>query len=249
MKGGKNMTDKEFVSLYKNDSALTPPSSAKNKILRAAKEELPRKKAKKPSPSFERVVKRLAPIAACFLFICLAVVGFFGVSNEKYQAVYIDVNPSVTLYVNRLGKVSDVEYINEDAEVALDGVKLKKLKAEDALEKMIDAYDKAGYFQQEAELYISAVEKQSKKTEKLLEKLQKRAEKVKGNKKYSVSVCKLTAEDKNEAKAYGISPGKYSVIKKIIEKSPSYTVDDLKDLPMSNLNKLLKDKDKDKESK
>ena len=122
---------------------------------------------------------------------------------------------------------------------ALDGVKLKGLAAEDALEKMIDAYDDAGCFENGAEIYVSAVSEKNKNYDKLLSKMQERAEKVKGERGYSVNVNKLTAEDRNEAKEYDISPGKYRVIEQIIEKNPSYTVEELKDMSMAELKKLL----------
>ena len=149
------------------------------------------------------------------------------------------VNPSTALNVNRFGKVSSVEYLNEDAKEALNGIKLKGLSAEDALEKMITAYDGAGYFDSDAELYISAVFGKNKNADKLLAKLSERAEKIKGNRNYSVNTTKLTAEDRAEAAAYGISPGKYRIISQIIEKHPSYTVEDLRDKSMAELKDML----------
>jgi len=182
--------------------------------------------------------KIMAPIAACLVLVIIASGVLTWFSGENYQTVYIDVNPSVSLEINRFGKVSAVNYVNTDAEIALKGVKLKGKGAEDALENIIIAYDNAGYFSEDAELYISAVEK-NKKTEKLLNKLAKHAEKIKGSKKYSVNVSKLTKEEKESAKEYGISPGKYKVISAIIESNPKYTVDELRDKSMAELKELL----------
>ena len=173
------------------------------------------------------------------MFVFLLIGGMFGLGSEDYQTVYIDVNPSAALHMNRFGKVSSVEYLNEDAEKALNNVKLKGLAAEDALERMINAYDNAGYFENGAEIYISAVSEKNKNYDKLLSKMQERAEKVKGERGYSVNVNKLTAEDRAEAKEYDVSPGKYRVISEIIEKHPSYTVEDLKDKSMAELKDML----------
>ena len=243
------MTDKEFEMLYKNSSELTPPSELKANILLRMSEEMEKKKERKKVLSFTAITKKLMPIAACFLFAFILIGGFFGLRNEDYQTVYIDVNPSVALHLNRFGKVSEVEYINEDARDALDGVKLKGLAAEDALEKMIEAYDDAGYFENGAEIYISAVSEKNKNYDKLLEKMQERAEKVKGERGYSVNVSKLSAEDRNEAKEYDISPGKYHIIEQIIERNPSYTVEELKDMSMAELKKLLTQKPGEKKEK
>jgi len=64
--------------------------------------------------------------------------------------------------------------------------------------------------------------------------------KIKGNRKYKVSGQALSQEEKEEAKESGISPGKYRIISEIIELCPSYTVEELKNLPMAELNKIYK---------
>ena len=234
------MTDKNFKELFTKSKELAPRAELKNEILKKAQEEM---SAKAPTnenkrsrfPSFKRMV---APIAACFVLAFLAIGVLVGLNGENYQTVYIDVNPSVSLEINRFGKISAVNYINEDAQIALDGISLKGKKAEAALEKIISAYDKAGYFSDNAELNISAVKK-NKRTDKLLDRLAEHAEKIKGNKKYTVNVSKLTEDEREEAKEYGISPGKYKVISGIIEANPEYTVEDLKDKSMAELKNLL----------
>lgn len=240
------MTEREIELLYKDNAELIPPPELKEKILIQANAEMGRKEGRKSTFSFRNITKRLMPIAACVLFIVMLIGGIFGFSNEQYQTVYIDVNPSVAVHVNRFGNVSDVEYFNEDAKEALEGIKLKGLAVEKAFEKMIDAYDRAGYFNGEAEIYISAVSKKNKNPDKILKKLSKKAEEIKGERGYSVNVSKLTAEDKSEAKEYGISPGKYRVILEIIEKNPQYTVEDLKEKSMAELKAMLSSKDKEK---
>ena len=235
------MTDKDFERLFKESEEITPRVDLKNEILAKAKQEMATTaiQKEKRSPRVSPFAKRLMPIAACFVFVFILIGGMLGLGNENYQTVYIDVNPSVALNVNRFGKVSSVEYLNEDAEKALDGIKLKGLSAEDALEKMITAYDENGYFDSNAEIYISAVSKNNKNADKLLAKLSVRAEKIKGNRNYSVNTTKLTTEDRAEADEYGISPGKYHIISEIIEKHPTYTVEDLKDKSMAELKDML----------
>ena len=238
------MKDMDFEKLFKQNDEITPRADLKNEILAKAKQEMATTaiQKEKKSPHVSLFAKRLMPIAACFVFVFILIGGMLGLGNENYQTVYIDVNPSVALNVNRFGKVSSVEYLNEDAEKALNCVKLKGLTAEDALEKMINAYDDAGYFENDAEIYISAVSEKNKSYDKLLCKMQERAEKVKGERGYSINVNKLAAEDRAEAKEYDISPGKYRVIEQIIEEHPNYTVEDLKDKSMAELKKLLTQK-------
>ena len=235
------MTDKDFEKIFKQSEEIAPRADLKNEILVKAKQEISSTaiKKEKKSSRISTLTKRLMPLAACFVFLFILIGGMLGFVNENYQTVYIDVNPSVALNVNRFGRVSGVEYLNEDAEETLNGIKIKGLSAEDALEKMITAYDGAGYFDSDAEIYISAVSEKNKNIDNLLVKLSKRAEKIKGNRNYSVNTTKLTTEDRAEADEYGISPGKYRIICEIIEKHPSYTVEDLKDKSMAELKELL----------
>lgn len=163
-------------------------------------------------------------------------------AEEATTYVSLRINPEVELLADEDGTVIDSNAINEDAKDALNGVKLTGRQAEDALELVINKYDEVGYFDKEADVCISAVEEKGKDADKLLKKLQKRAEKIRGNKKYSVTVLKLTKADKAQAKENGISPGKYRIISEIIAIDPSYTVDDLKDKTMQELKNILKGK-------
>ena len=228
------MTDKEFKQLFTKSEELAPRAELKNEILEKAKLEMSAKKTVRP-----RSLKRIfAPIAACFVFAVLSVVVFLSLRSENYQTVYIDVNPSVELQINRFGKVSGVVYHNDDAVQALDGVKLKGKSAEAALESVIIALDTAGYFESEAELYISALDKNGK-TDDLLDDLSECAEKIKGDKKYKVNTSKVTKEMRETAKAEGIAPGRYKVIAAIMEEYPEYTLDELRDKSMAELKDLL----------
>lgn len=163
-------------------------------------------------------------------------------AEEATTYVSLRINPEVELLADEDGTVIASNAINEDAKDALNGVKLTGRQAEDALELVINKYDEVGYFDKEADVCISAVEEKGKDADKLLKKLQKRAEKIRGNKKYSVTVLKLTKADKAQAKENGISPGKYRIISEIIAIDPSYTVDDLKDKTMQELKNILKGK-------
>ena len=133
------MTDKELMELYKNSSEISPRAELKQQILEKATNELISKNAVKRSIPAQNLIvwKRFVPIAACFMFVFLSVIGMIGLNNENYQTVYIDVNPSVALAVNRFGKVSGVEYINDDAKNALEGIKIKGKRAEKALPSLL----------------------------------------------------------------------------------------------------------------
>lgn len=231
------MTEKEFERLFIESSELEPRAELKKEVLDRAKKEMEQKSiAKKPkAPIFKRL-KVWIPVAACLALAILVLGGVLVLQNENYQTVYIDVNPSVALNLNRFENVVGTDYLNDDAKAALENVSLEGKSAEEALEVVIECYDKLGYFDTEAQLYISTDEG----AEELLEKLKSHAEKIKGNKKYTVNSSALSKEEKEEAKESGISPGKYRIITEIIELAPQYTFEELKNLSMSKLNEILK---------
>ena len=239
MKGDNGMMDRDFETLYKSSSELEPSSDLESKILLRMEQEMEKKSEHEKSLPRRPLWKRLMPFAACLLLVLGLFGGFWTLGGENYQTVYIDVNPSVALHVNRFGHVSEAECLNADAKKALNGIDLVGLSAEDALEKMLEAYVAAGYLEKDAELHISAVAEKNKNVDKLLDKLAERAERVKGNKSYEVKTSKMSAEDREQAAEYGVSPGKYRVIAEVIEKHPEYTVEELKDLSMAELKGML----------
>ena len=128
------MRNKAFERLYQQSAELTPRDELKNDILTQAKQELSLHRVRDESKkSAKRALRRRrkiwAPLLACFAAIAIILSTFFGFYNENYQTVYVDVNPSVALEINRFGQVNEVEYLNEDAKIALKGVKLKCKKA------------------------------------------------------------------------------------------------------------------------
>ena len=232
------MTDKELAALYNNSAELTPSPELKAKILVCTSAEMEKKKASAQKKSLYYIKKKWIPITACLALVFLLIGGMLALNYESYQIVYLDINPSVALHVNRFERVSKVECLNDDARDALKGVKFTGRSAEDALEIMLTAYADAGYFDETAEIYINTVCEKNNNADVLLEKLCDRAEKVRGTRKYAVNTSELTPEDEVEAAEYAISPGKYRVISEIIEEHPELTVDDLKDKSMAELREM-----------
>ena len=233
------MKNKSFERLYQQSAELTPRDGLKNDILAQAKQELSTTHVRDESKKkVHRRCRIWVPLVSCFAAIAILFGTFFGFYHENYQTVYVDVNPSVALEINRFGQVNDVDYLNEDAKTALKGVKLKGKKAENALEKIISAYEKAGYFEVEADLFISAVAK-NKKTDKLLEKLGKHADKLCIDLPCSINLSKCTKEEQDKAKDKNLSPGKYKIISEILQYFPYLTEEELRDQSMKYLKDLL----------
>ena len=191
----------------------------------------------------KRFVAALAGVALAFT-LCAGMIGLY---NENFQTLYIDINPSVALKLNRFERVIGVEFLNEEAATLLANTNLVGCDAEDALKTVISTCDEAGYVNQNREIYISASSKEEESSEKLLKKLKGTAEKIKpkDNETYSVNTYNAKGEEKEKIKNSDISPAKYKIIEEIIEEDRSYRIEDLKNKTMGELKDIYKTLDED----
>lgn len=228
----KTMKNKDIEKILSNSSDLAPSKELKDKVIKECTPYIPEAKEKRSYFPLRRVMA----FAAVFVFLFASLFSGLGLYNEKYESVYIDVNPSVELVVNRFNIINEVNYIGDDALQAYSNVKLKGKNIEDGLDVIMETLYNKGYFN-EAEMYISVSSQRGEKAEKLLNNLVEKAEKNKKNKGYSVNINKekFSNEEKSEAKKYNISPAKYKLIKEIIEYDDNYTMEDLKNNSMKNL--------------
>lgn len=94
-------------------------------------------------------MKKLIKLTAAFL--ALAMVATFGVAcapkgeEKAVSYVAVDVNPSISLALDKNNRVVSVYAANEDAQVLLYGEELEGLSAEDALEKIAELSFELGY--------------------------------------------------------------------------------------------------------
>lgn len=241
------MNEKDIERML-SESELDMSHINKDDILAKAKQEIyfgdtvtasePQKETRSLPLFFakKRFVAAAAGVALAFT-LCAGMVGLY---NEDFQTLYIDINPSVALKLNRFERVIGVEFLNEEAKALLADTKLVGCDAENALKTVISACDSAGYVNQEGEIYISAASKEEKTSEKLLQKLKGTAEKIKpeDNETYSVSTYNAKEEEKEEIKKSDISPAKYKIIKDIVDEDERYRMEDLKNKPMHELKDL-----------
>ena len=167
------MTEKDLLALFAKSDELSVRPGLKNEILQRAEAEMAAREAasaKKKRGNFP--LKRWIALAACFLVAVLLGGAIWGLQIESYRTVYIDVNPSVALVLNRFGTVNDVQYQNADAARVLGSLALEGESAEDALESVMLACSSAGYFDEEATVYISM---EGPDDGQLLESLENRA--------------------------------------------------------------------------
>lgn len=233
----KDIRDHEIENLL-SSCRVVPGRSLEDRILQDARS-LPTSDQKMPAvrPTWH---KTMALLAACLILMFSSFFTVTTLAYEDYMQVYIDVNPSVALSLNRFGKVVDFFCINEDAEKLFRGKSYKGARAEDAMEEIMTTLNEAAYLNN-AEMLITAYCKNEKQALKMQDKLENKANQVKDNQNYALTIChgSFTKEEKEEAKLSGISPAKYHLIREIVAHDNSYTLEELAGWSVKQLKHLL----------
>lgn len=230
------MKNKDIEKLFASVTPVVPDKDVKNKILTAAAA-IP-VICDKPINKFLVFTKRYALSLACLLIVFIAAVTTLGVYNTSYYEVYLDVNPSIEVCVNRFGVISKVKCINEDAKECLKGVNLKGKRPEDAVEDIAYVLAQSGYFDDRSELFVSGYSEDFGEVDKTVEALYYLLTDLAEQKGYSVQVFtgEFTKEEKDAAKKASISPLKYSIISELISLDDRYSVQELALRTMGELN-------------
>lgn len=115
---------------------------------------LPEYQMNKP-PKKGRIMKLLAPAMAAM--ICFSTYTYYG-NHHITDHIYVDVNPSVAIALNKHETVVKVEGLNEDGQHVLEEIseELKELKSMKAtLKTILTELEEENYFAEEADLILS----------------------------------------------------------------------------------------------
>ena len=181
---------------------------------------------------------RLAGLAAaCFAIILL---GWFQVFRLTDATVYLDVNPSVELDVNRLGRIVSTEAENEDGRIILDDMDLRGTEVDVAMNALLGSMVKHGYLSQaQNTLLISVNGKNGSRTAALRSRLSADAghtlETLLGNGVVLGQTVERDDEAEDIAAHYSITPGKAVLIQRIVTDRPSWNVHELASMSMTAL--------------
>ena len=182
-----------------------------------------------------------ACVAVC---VCLFIgLGYFNNNMKVASTIGIDVNPSITVTVNKKEKVLDVTANNDDAKIILEGMDIAGSDINVAINALIGSMVKNGYIDELANsILISVDNPNSTESEALRQKIVDELSAFinSGNNISVVSQSITSSSDKESlANSYGISVGKLELIEKLIAKNNLYTYEELKSLSINELNLLL----------
>lgn len=185
-------------------------------------------------------------VAAC---LALVVVGggagyYYQSNNAVTSVVSLDVNPSVEMKVNKNEKVISATPQNEDGKVILEGLDLKGVPVDVAMNAVIGSLLQHGYVDELANSILITVEDDDvQRGEKLQEELTAQADAALASAQINGAILSQTLQYNEElsrkAEEYGISAGKAALIQAIVESSNNTkTFESLVGLTINELNLL-----------
>lgn len=196
------------------------------------------------------IFKRMGLVLSiCLIFAVGIVSGYFipkkddVVSLTAENFVYIDVNPSVEMSLTSENLVVDCKAANDDAEKILQGINLKGVELNTALNAIVGAMYVNGYLSHEENSMLISVDGVSEeKTIKLLNLLTQNVNKVFENSEVDCSIIAQRVESESElvkrATENGVSIGKMQLVDKLIGSFDEFDETNVVDLAKMSIKEL-----------
>lgn len=184
------------------------------------------------------------------VFIALVLVSiYFGYTifmGEKYNYVTIDINLQIEFALNNKYEVVDVIPLNDDADMVIEGLGLKKLPIEEATRLVINEATKMGYIDElSLRNYISVTTYSRKdKINKIIEdKIINKITSVLDEKNISHSVVAVKVDDmlKEKANQKKISYGKILLVERAYSLDSSLNKEKLMKLSIKEIQEKIKE--------
>lgn len=161
------------------------------------------------------------------------------------SVVDIDINPSIEIKTNKQDKVMEANALNKDGKIILQGMNLKGIEINTAVNAIVGSMLKNGYINVDKNSILVSVENNNAEKAKVMQNnisntisssLSKNNIKPKIVKQENT----INEELREEAKGYNITSGKLNLIREIIALDDDYTIENLSKLSIDDLMKIIK---------
>jgi hypothetical protein len=183
------------------------------------------------------VIKTVSALAAC---LAVALLSVFILNSRPDATVYLDVNPSIEMQINRYEKVISASASNHDGEVILEDMDLKNSDLNVAINALLGSMVKHGYISEAQNMILLSVdsrdpEKALALRDRLTDEINRCMLSLVGSS--SVIEQNMHTDDELEdlAEKYGITPGKAYLIQRLIMADPELSFEELAGLSMNDL--------------
>lgn len=211
-------------------------------------EELQKSMPTAPAPQRRRggrLLRAAAAIAACAV-LAFGGLGLFRLQQSRQDAatIVLDVNPSIQVTVNAEERVLRVRAENRDAERILDGMDLKNVPLNVAINALIGSLLKNGYINELANSILISVEgTDAGSAAQLEQRLTGEINELLSGFGIDGAILAQTLRPDDAAAAlaneYGISRGKATLIQTLVAQNPKLQAGDLAGQTIHELNLLL----------
>lgn len=167
----------------------------------------------------------------------------FYLTSTVYAYFDVDINPSIELSVDKSMKVIEAKPLNDDANVLLKDLKLKKLPIKEAIEEIVKDSKKQGYIKDELQnaiLVSASIDEKEVKSDVAVKALDDTLTDIKqmsievANGKISPEVLKVSPENRNEAVEKNISMGRF-VLYNELKDDVNLTIEDAKESRVADM--------------
>ena len=193
-----------------------------------------KQKRKRP---LRRYMRWTALAAACFAIVFIS---WFQLFHMTDATIYLDVNPSVSVDVNRMGRVLDAAADNEDGRILLDQMNLRNADIDAAMSELLTSMVRHGYLSRaQNTLLLSVSGRNEKRTEALRQRISSDAEQALSTLLGQGIILEQNVDPDDTvdeiSEHYGITPGKAALILKLLKDQPSWDLKELAGMPMADL--------------
>lgn len=192
-----------------------------------------------PMPAPRRTIWKPLAAAAVFVLLLGSVFGYRAL-DKNVCTVTVDINPSITLTVNRLGRVKSMDAGNADAAALLAGTDLQGERTQDALGILTDALVDADYLTSaDNTLLVTVADASAARAQKLGQAVYDAAQASAQQRQFSAAVLCQQAADaeqtRTDADTWQVSPGKAALAETIALQTQLDTAQALSVLPVQDL--------------
>lgn len=181
---------------------------------------------------FQTVWKPVCALAACLLLV-------LGLGGYRFyftptSVISIDINPSLEVDVNRLGRVIGLHGYNADGEELAASLDVLYQDYQQAVDVILNSNAIVDSLTRGEFLSVSVVELSGDQGEEITQYVSNRTS---GH--HNVSCSTITSDEAQEAHHVGLSYGKYQVYVQISAYDPSFTPEEARTMTMRELRDLL----------
>lgn len=187
----------------------------------------------RPRPDWRVFSRRAAIAAAACLAACLVGVGGWQAWATPIATISIDINPSVELEVNRLGRVTRTTGYNAEGEAIAESTRVEGLPYEQAVDRILTCPQIESAIESGEEPSITIVCNDASRGESMRDAVEEETARACGAQCVAIGQSEV-----EEAHGLGLSYGKYLVYLQALQNDPDLDIEQAKNMTMRQLREV-----------